>query len=147
MRAKTLLLLAAINIVFVSPAQAQNATRRAKGSRSSAGSICLAPAKRPTAGEKSLSNPTGGNRISVYSVQVDNDPAVVVSNEKGILISRLNTGKKHSVKISGDGKQLESFSFTFSDYSSNKLCLWFNPLYETWSLWKTKNAGAKCRCQ
>lgn len=111
------------------------------------GSICVAPVDAPNNGEKSLSNPSGGNRIQMYEVQVDSKAKIKVSNSESVKINGLSANKKHLVKIFGDGKAVESFRFSFSDYSSNKLCLWFKSLYETWSLWETKESGRICQCK
>jgi hypothetical protein len=117
------------------------------GSNASAGSICIASVTPPNAGEKSLGNPSGGNRVSSYSVQIDKRSSVIASNEKAVFVPGLAIGRKHLVKIYGDGKLLESFWFKFSEYSSKELCLWFGALYETWHLWDAKDGGAKCRCK
>jgi hypothetical protein len=128
-----------------SQAHAQGAGRSGR-TPNALGSVCVAPAPRPTAGEKSLSNPTGDNSVSAYSVQINDKPVTYASGSEGMLISGLSKGKKHLIKIGGDGEQVHSFRFRFSDYSSSRLCLWFNPFYETWSLWDAKDGGAKCRC-
>ena len=121
-------------------------TRNAQA-RTSTGSICIAAPDRPTAGEKSLANPAGRNRISTYSIQVDRLPATVASNDRAVRIASISSGRKHLVKIVGDGKVVQSFWFSFSTFHSTGLCLWFNSLYETWSLWEAKEAGAKCKCR
>jgi hypothetical protein len=114
--------------------------------RASTGSICIAAPDPPNSGEKSLGNPAGGNRISTYTIQVDKLPAIVASNAKAVRIGPISTGRKHFVKIIGDGKVVASFRFTFAKFHSSELCLWFNSLYETWQLWEAKDAGAKCKC-
>lgn len=111
------------------------------------GSICVAPPDRPTTGEKSLANPAGGNPISVYSIQVDKMPVVVASNDRAIRISSISPTRKHLVKIIGDGKTVQSFWFTFKEFKTKDLCLFFNSLYETWSLWDGKEGRATCKCQ
>jgi TonB family protein len=73
------------------------------------GSICIAPPDQPTYGEKSLANPAGGNPISSYSIQVDKMSAVVASSNRPVRISSIGTGRKHLVKILGDGKVVQSF--------------------------------------
>ncbi len=103
-----------------------------------AGSICIAPPDRPTSGEKTLANPAGGNPISTYSIQVDKMSPVVASNDRPVRISSIATGRKHLVKIIGDGKVVQSFWFNFSQFKTKDLCLFFNSLYETWSLWDGK---------
>lgn len=110
------------------------------------GSICLATITPPNSEEKSLANPSGGNRIASYSVQIDKRKALTASKDKSINVSGLAVGTRHLVKIFGDGKPVESFRFSFSDFSTTKLCLWFNSLYQTWQLWDAKDGGAKCKC-
>lgn len=122
------------------------AQTRPSGAKVSSGSICLATVNPPNSSEKSLANPSGGNRISSYSVQVDRRKPLTTSKDKSINISGLAVDRRHLVKIFGDGRPIESFSFTFSKFSTTKLCLWFNALYETWSLWDAKDGGAKCGC-
>ena len=112
-----------------------------------AGSICIAPPDRPASGEKSLANPAGGNPISTYSVQVDKMSPTVASNDRSVRISSIATGRKHLVKIIGDGKVVQSFWFSFSKFKTRDLCLFFNSLYETWSLWDGKEGRAICRCK
>jgi len=115
-------------------------------SKVSSGSICLATITPPNSEQKSLANPSGGNRISSYSVQVDKRKTVTASKDKSINLSGLAVDRRHLVKIFGDGRPVESFRFTFSQFSTTKLCLWFNSLYQTWQLWDAKDAGAKCKC-
>jgi hypothetical protein len=115
--------------------------------KASSGSICLAAIAPPNSGEKSLANPSGGNRISAYSVQLDRRKAITISKNKSINVSGVAVDKRHLVKIFGDGKVTQSFWFRFSEFTTTKLCLWFNPLYETWQLWDAKDGGAKCSCR
>ena len=94
-----------------------------------------------------MANPSGGNRIENYQVQIDKKVKVMVSNFDKLKISGLATNKKHLVKIIGDGKVVESFQFGFNEFSSKNLCLWFNSLYETWRLWNAKDKGKSCNCK
>lgn len=110
------------------------------------GSVCIAPIEKPTNGVKSLANPTGGNRVLSYAIQLDRRPAVGASAEHGIAINDLPLADKHLVRVKGDGKNIAVFRFRFVDYSSHDLCLWFNPLYETWSLTPAKGHGKGCIC-
>jgi hypothetical protein len=125
-----------------------SAYAKSKDSHSAgAGSICIAPPGRPTAGQKSLSNPAGGNPISVYSIQVDKRSPVVASNDRPVKISSISTGGKHLVKIIGDGKIVQSFWLNFGKFKTRDLCLFFNSLYQTWSLWDGKEGRGICRCK
>jgi hypothetical protein len=110
------------------------------------GSVCIAPAEKPTNGFKSLSNPSGGNSVQAYAVQIDKRPAVDASTGQGVKVGDLPLGTKHLVKVTGDGKDVTAFRFRFADYGSHDLCLWSNPLYETWSLTAAKGHGKSCIC-
>lgn len=138
-----LLALAALALAASDAAPAGAQTRRG------AGTVCVAPATLlpEGVGVRSLATPTGEPRARVFKVQIDGRPAVRVSDKAGVKIGGLALGRRHLVRIYGDGKPLESFRFKFSDYSSRELCLWFKSLYETWSLWEAKDGGAKCRCE
>lgn len=111
------------------------------------GSVCIAGVPKPASGDTSLSNPTGGGRTLNYSIQIDKRPVTQVSNEKATLVSGLELKGRHLIKIRRDGKVVESFWFSFEKEGSKKLCLWFKPLYETWSLWPAEEGGKKCRCE
>lgn len=110
------------------------------------GSVCIAPAPASNSGSKSLSNPSGGNQVKMYSVQVDNRPWVQVSAEHGNSITGLLMAGNHIVRVKGDGKNITAFHFRFADYKSADLCLWFKSLYETWSLTESKGHGKNCFC-
>ena len=135
----------ALTVLFLSyaSAYAQSKANHAAG----AGSICIAPPDRPTTGEKSLANPAGGNPISIYSIQVDKMSTVVASNDRPVRISSISTSRKHLVKIIGDGKVVQSFWLNFGKFKTKDLCLFFNSLYETWSLWDGKEGRGICKCK
>ena len=112
-----------------------------------AGSVCVAPVAKPNDGVKSLSNPSGGNKIQQYTVQIDGLKRIEVAADHGVSIDGIETAGRHSVKIMGDGKAVTAFHFQFSQYSSRDLCLWMKPLYETWSLTEAKGHGRSCVCK
>lgn len=113
---------------------------------SEAGLVCVAPVEKPKTGTKSLANPSGGNQVQSYSVQIDDRPPINVSGDQSVAIDRLSLSGKHAVQVRGDGKDITSFHFRFNDYSSHHLCLWFKPLYETWSLTPARGHGKACAC-
>lgn len=139
------LVLLSLLLLWPSRSTVQSQTRPS-GAKVSSGSICIATVMPPNSGQKSLANPSGGNRISSYSVQVDKRKPFSTSKDKSINISGLAVDRRHFVKIFGDGRSIASFGFTFSKFSTTKVCLWFNALYETWQLWDARDGGAKCRC-
>jgi hypothetical protein len=110
------------------------------------GAVCIAPVEKSNARVKSLANPSGGNKVQVYSVRIDRRAPLEVSSEHGITVKNLALQERHLVMISGDGKSLTSFHFQFSDYQTRDLCLWMKPLYETWSLTDSKGHGKTCSC-
>jgi len=110
------------------------------------GRVCIAPAKPPTPGPKSQGNPTGENRVRQYTIQIDSLSPVQVSSTSAQLIPSIPSNGVHWVRIKGDGKLVESFKFKFSDFPSTNLCLFFNPLYETWNLRDAKQARSLCKC-
>ncbi len=110
------------------------------------GLLCIANVPRATAGEKSLSNATASAVPYDFSIAVGPHPAVAISHERDTLIQGLDTFASHLVRISQHGKQIASFGFRFSEMKSRNLCLWFNPLYETWSLWPLAESKGKCSC-
>lgn len=110
------------------------------------GVLCVSSVPRPSPGETSLANSAGGGRSFNYSIRVDNGRILSVSHEEGIQFRDLAPGRRHVVRIYRDGKLVHSFRFGFEKEESRSLCLWFNALYETWSLWPDRDAKSKCDC-
>jgi hypothetical protein len=111
------------------------------------GSICVSAVPLPTPGEQSLGNPTGGGRTWAYSVQIDDGIAQATSHQHAIRIERLALGRRHVIRIWNKGELATSFWFTFEKLGgATDGCLWFKPLYETWSLWPMRDARHLCSC-
>jgi hypothetical protein len=110
-----------------------------------AGSLCIAPIEAPRGGEKSLANPSGGNAARAYSVQIDDRSSIAVAADRGTLVEALDLDKFHTVVIYADGLRKETLRLGFGEHRAQ--CLWFNALYETWSL--TPRAGKEkiCACE
>ncbi len=111
------------------------------------GSLCVAPAEKPNGRPKNLSNPAGGNQINSYAVCIDDRAPIHVGDKQGSLVTGLDLRQQHLVRIRGDGKEVTAFRFRFADYGSRDLCLWFGPLYETWSLTPAKDRPKTCSCE
>jgi hypothetical protein len=109
------------------------------------GSLCIAPIEAPRGGEKSLANPSGRNAARAYSVQIDNRSSIAVAADRGTLVEALDLDKSHTVVIYADGLRKEMLRLRFGEHRAQ--CLWFNALYETWSL--TPRAGREkiCACE
>ncbi len=82
-----------------------------------------------------------------YSFQVDNGYKYIARKDSSICISNLILSKIHLIKIRCNERIVASFRFTFEKEGSSELCLWFNELYCSWSLWPLKNAGHLCKCR
>jgi hypothetical protein len=108
------------------------------------GDLCVSSVGKEQ-GELSAVNPRGGSRK--YSIQIDQGKIHETLEDKALRINDLDEGKKHLVRIRLDGKQVESFWFTFEKHGANELCLWFNDFYRTWSVWPLKDAKHLCKCE
>jgi len=111
-----------------------------------AGTICVASVPNPTPGQKSLANPTGGGRTWEFSVRLDNGQEQKITALSAVRTTGLSLGARHLIRIRNKGTDVASFWFTFESRGSTSLCLWFNPLYETWSLWPLNEAEHLCEC-
>ena len=112
---------------------------------SEAGSVCIAPVPHATSGSKSQANATASTVPYEFSVSFSRGDPVSVSHQSPVLVESLSLDVRHLVEIRQAGAPKASFRFHFSEYSSNRLCLWFNPLYESWSLTEPGRTPS-CRC-
>ncbi len=101
------------------------------------GSICVGPVPLNSVDE-SFGVHSGPFR---FEIQIDTLTRVKVLPDKSITISNLAIAGNHMVRIFRDGKRVESFKFSFSQYRNVDLYLWFKPGYSTWSLWDDKPGG------
>jgi hypothetical protein len=90
--------------------------------------------------------PEGSNQKTEYKffkIQIDKLPPMEIAAGEPGLFENLSTDKKHLVKIECDGKRLTSFWFTFQQYDSTHLRLWYGVGYDSWSL---SPAGKRHKC-
>jgi hypothetical protein len=109
------------------------------------GSVCIASVPPNAGGNKSMANSASSTVPYEFTVSFNNSEPVVVSHGLPVLVPKLAIAQRHRVQIKQAGSPKAAFTFRFSEHKSSKLCLWFNPLYETWSL----SAPGKmrwCRC-
>ncbi|MDR0233976.1 MAG: hypothetical protein LBI31_04140 [Zoogloeaceae bacterium] len=109
-------------------------------------SVCVAPVPYATPGSKSLSNATASAKPYEFTITIDNGAPVTASHSASILIGNLSAVTPHLVSIRQGAELVTSFRFRFTNERSNRLCLWFNPLYESWSLWPMSDSKGKCSC-
>ena len=113
----------------------------------STGQVCIGPVPEPNNQEQSLANPAGGNRVFDFSVQIGNGETKALPQETSVLYGGLDLDRTHWVRIRNEGKTVESFKFSFKHYQTDSLCLWFKPLYETWSLSPQSESYHLCDCR
>ena len=102
------------------------------------GSVCIASVIH---GEKSVTKPAQS-----YAMQIDERVPVTLTGH-AVEFGQLALARKHLVKVTGDGKPVTSFHFSFADYQTHDLCLWQNDLYLTWSLNDVEATGKICTCR
>ena len=104
------------------------------------------PCRNATSGVKSLYNASASATPFEFTVAIDKSQPVAVLHDASVLLDGLAIGQRHRVAIRQVGKPSASFAFSFAEYGSNDLCLWFGPFYESWSLWPSKQSKGKCAC-
>lgn len=126
----------------------------------SGGTICLAPVAAPNDADKSLGNPTGGNPVPDYAVQLDDRRPVqlgvftqpppkstakwIWSHPTGILLSDVSVDARHTIVLRRSGKPIESFRFRLASTEPDQ-CLFLNEFYLTWQMWPRAKAPW-CKC-
>lgn len=81
-----------------------------------------------------------------YSVQVGDGPIVEVQQNDGFDYPLKNTDSRILIEIRLRGEMVESFWLDYERYESSELCLWFKPLYHTWSVWRLNRSRHLCDC-
>jgi len=107
------------------------------------GSLCVAPARAAAEpGDK-----WGWDKTNSYTVLIDDRAQVDLRDKQGTRVIGLNVEQRHIVKIRKNANQVAAFRFRFADFRSRDLCLWFKPLYETWSLSPAGDRRGICSCK
>ena len=109
------------------------------------GRLCLAPIPVPKWRPEPVDKPKGTDSSIEYSVQIDGAEWIELSSKEAKCVKDMNMNENHLVAIRADGKQIESFRFTFeADHAD--LCLFQSPLYFTWILRPAEETGDWCPC-
>ena len=104
--------------------------------------LCVAPASG-TKPERCAPGLCGGGELAL---QVDNEPQTQWPKSGSIEIGGLNAEVTHRIVVYRGKKPQQSFKFRFSEYKTDRLCLFLNDLYWTAQLWETDRAPwCKCR--
>ena len=112
-------------------------------SDSNGGSICIAPVspKPPQTAAASLAFCHSAR----WTVRIDESAPRSWPNKESVKVDGLSLVSKHRVVVLCDGKPQQAFSFRFSEYHKEKLCLFLNDLYQTVQLWEAKKSPW-CKC-
>lgn len=110
------------------------------------GRICISSVPAATAGEKSLANATASATPYEFTIRIGSRAAVATAQDKSVEVSGIDAGSRQMIAIRRNGVAFASFRARLADYEHNAACLWFGPLYETWSLSPLKGNADKCSC-
>jgi hypothetical protein len=116
---------------------------RAFAAAAETGTVCVAPTP---AIQDPRSAPGMFCRSGKLSFKIDSDNADLFSHSKSLKIEGLETGIRHRVVIYCNDKPQQSFTFRFSDFENQDLCLFINDLYKTAQLWESKRCPW-CKCK
>jgi len=110
--------------------------------QSDSASICIAPnaAESPVRCAPGLCDP------GKLSLKIDHLPILPWPQKESTKIGGLDPVGSHRVVIYRAGKPQQSFKFKFSDFKSNRACLFLNDLYWTAQLWDPERAPW-CKCK
>jgi hypothetical protein len=106
------------------------------------GSLCIAPA---IFDPKNASAPGLYCEAEKFSLKLDGQ-LMAWPLKESVKLSGLDLTTRHRVIVLCDHRPQQSFTFSFSEFDSNQLCLFLNDLYRTVQLWEAKRAPwVKCK--
>jgi hypothetical protein len=112
------------------------------GSEPGPGSVCIAPISW-----KALAYSAPGLYCDADKVSLKLDEQIVPSPVKeSFKIASLDPTVRHRVVVFCAGKPRQSFTFRFSEFKTNELCLFLNDLYKTAQIWEAKRCPW-CKCK
>jgi len=103
--------------------------------RSGKGSVCIAPIQK---GE-----PCGSGALQW---RFDDDRPVTWSSTVSVA-RELDQDRPHRVVVSCGAKPQQSFTFRFSEFRTEDLCLFINSFYQTANLWDGTQRAPWCKCR
>jgi hypothetical protein len=81
-----------------------------------------------------------------YSFKIDRQQAVAWPATKSQSVKDVPLAGRHRIVVLCESKPLQSFTFQFSEFKDNNLCLFLNDLYWTVQLWPNKGCPW-CKCK
>ena len=110
--------------------------------RAESESICIAPMSW-----KPLPLSAPGLYCNSEKVSLKIDAHVVPAPiNRSVKISALDPTARHRVVVLCGGKPQQSFTFRFSQFKTNELCLFLDEAYKTAQLWEAKGCPW-CKCK
>jgi hypothetical protein len=106
------------------------------------GSLCIAPA---IFDPKNASAPGLYCEAQKFSLKIDAQ-VMAWPLKESVKLPGLDLKTRHRVIVFCDQKPQQSFTFRFSEYDSNQLCVFLNDLYRTVQLWEAKRSPW-CKCK
>ena len=80
------------------------------------------------------------------SFKIDDRLVMQWPKNESLEINDLDATTRHRIIIYRAGKPQQSFKFRFSEYRSNRVCLFLNDFYWTAQLWEAKRSPW-CKCK
>lgn len=112
--------------------------------QSQSGTVCVAPAPlgQPVTSPAHELMCHSGN----LSLRVDQKQAILWPHKNSLRIASLDDTRDHQIRIFCDQKIQQSLSFRFSEFKSNRLCLFISDLYQSAQLWESSRS-LSCKCK
>lgn len=106
------------------------------------GAVCIAPISWKPLGYSAPGLYCDAGKIAL-KIDSQSVPAPIKTSVK---VSPLDVSSRHRVVVLCDGKPQQSFTFRFTEFKSNELCLFVNDLYKTAQLQDAKRCPW-CKCK
>ncbi len=90
-------------------------------------------------------SPGGKYNPATLSLRIDNRRPLRWPHGQSVLIGDLDTDRRHLVVLASDGKRIQSFWFSFSQYESNDLCVSFDGYQGVQLQKKVRSPWCKCK--
>jgi len=106
------------------------------------GSLCVAPIPE----KPDPRSAPGLNCAGRISFRIDSRPITAWPTKESMKVDGLDQNASHRVLVYCDDKPQQSSRFRYSEFKSQKLCLFFNDLYKTVQLWDDQECPW-CKCK
>lgn len=78
---------------------------------------------------------------AMFTIVIDDTHTVTVDTNRGAVIDNLETGRRHSVRVTLNGKPYARFKFSFDGNwgfgeGPKRLAIYMDAMYSTWRVWR-----------